>query len=196
VELFKNSHDALKFAYNFVSEQYDRPLMNKLADKEGRTGKGLAGNDGAGQAGMIRQEVKGLGELHEAIVIASFAPSSLPCACRASCCSGAKVNREWSEAIHVITKDAMEHLSCKMSHYQLRRGIVERQFGSKQTISELATRCGVNRDTASEHNSIVTHWLTGEKKNAGPNAKVGEISRAIAAAGDRLSAAGMVGDLD
>jgi hypothetical protein len=156
----------------------------------------LSGIDGAGQAGMIRREVKMLGEFHEAIVIASFAPSSTPCSCRAACCSGAKINREWSEAIYIVTMAVMEKLTCKMSHYQLRRGIVERQFGAKQTISELAERCGVNRDTVSEHNSILTSWLTGDKKQTGPNVKVGEISRAIAAAGDRLSAAGMVGDLD
>jgi hypothetical protein len=192
-ELFKSAHNALTFAYRFSSEQYNRPMMNKLADKTARTGKGLAGLAGAGQAGMIRREVKELGALHEAIVIASFAPPSTPCACKAPCCSGEKANKEWSEAIYLITMAAMERLSGKLSHYQLRRGIVERQFGVKRTLSDLAEQCRVNRDTASEHNAILTAWLTGDKKQTGPNTRIGEIARAIAAAGDRLSQAGMIG---
>jgi hypothetical protein len=191
--LFHSAHEALKFCYNFSSQQYDRPTMNKLADKGGRTGKGLAGNDGAGQAGMIRREVRELGEFYEAIVIASFAAPSTPCACRASCCSGHKANKEWSDAIYIITMAAMSQLSGKLSHYALRRGIVERQFGIKRTLSELAEACKVDRDTASHHNAILTSWLTGDKDRKRPNAKVGEIFRAISAAEGRLSQAGFIG---
>jgi hypothetical protein len=166
--------------------------MNRLADKESRTGKGLAGMNGAGQAGMIRREVKALGDLYEALVIASFAPHATPCTCKASCCAGEKVNREWSDAIYLITMSAMQELSGKLSHYALRRGIIERHFGVKRTITELAELCGVHRDTVSEHNSILTLWLAGDRRRDTPNAKVGEITRAIAAAGERLSLCGMV----
>lgn len=191
--LFRSAHDALKFAYRFSTEQYNRPVMNKLADKPRPAGKGLAGLDGAAQSGFIRREVKELGEWYEAIVIASFALPALPCSCKSACCSGEKPNPEWSAAVHLITMQAMSQLSGKLSHYALRRGIVERQFDVKRTLSELAERCGVDRDTASHHNAILTAWLTGDKDRKRPNAKVGEIARAIAAAGDRLAQAGIVG---
>lgn len=190
--LFNNAFQALTFAFRFSAEQYDRPLMNKLADKGSRPGKGLAGINGAGQSGMIRREVKALGPLYEAIVIASFAPHSVPCQCKAACCSGEKINKEWSEAIYVITDAAMMQLSGRLSHYQLRRGIVERQFGVKKTLTDLATKCGVDRDTASHHNAILTTWLSGDKKRDVPNAKIGEIERALSAARVSLSDAGII----
>lgn len=191
--LFTSAHAALTFAYRYSAQQYDRPLMNKLADKGSRSGKGLAGVDGAGQAGMIKREVRELGALYEALVIATYAPPTAPCACRAACCAGEKPHRDWSEAIHLITMEATSQLSGRLSHYALRRGIVERQFGVKRLLSELATRCGVDRDTASHHNALVTAWLSGDKKRSGPNVRVGEIARAVAAAGDRLTQAGMIG---
>lgn len=191
--LFRSADAALKFAFRFSSEQYDRPLMNRMADKSAGKGKGLAGLDGAGQAGIIRREVRELGPLHEAMVIARYGPRDVPCSCRAPCCSGFKLNREWAEAIGLITTAAMEKLSGKLSHYQLRRGIVERQFGVKHKIGELAERCNVNRDTASDHNMILTVWLAGEKKRDSENHKIGEVTRAITAAGERLWAAGFIG---
>lgn len=195
MELFRNSHSALLFAYRFCSEQYDRPLMNKLADKAAPTGKGLAGVDGSGQAGMIKREIKDLGEFYEAIVIASFALPSTPCACKASCCSGEKPNQEWAEAIHIVTTEAMSQLSGKLSHYKLRKGIVERQFGVKRTLLDLAEHCGVDRDTASHHNAIITSWLKGDRQDR-QNAKVGEIARALAAADERLTRAGFIGEVE
>jgi hypothetical protein len=190
--LFDTADGALKFAYRFTTEQYDRPLMNRLADKVKRTGKGLVGVDGAGQSGMIRREVQSLGRFVEAIVTARYAPRTTPCACGAACCSGEKLNPEWADAIGFITTEAVSRLSGKLTHYRLRRGIVERQFGVKHKIGDLADACGVNRDTASEHNSIITTWLAGEKRTI-PNAKVGEIARAIAMAEGRLNNAGLVG---
>lgn len=193
--LFKSAHAALVFAYRFTSQQYDRPLMNRMADKEARTGKGLAGLDGAGQAGLIRSEVKGLGPLYESIVIASFAPQDVTCECKRPCCAGSKVNKEWSSAIDAITTEAMQHLAGKLSHYGLRRGIVERQFGAKHKLSELAEKCGVDKDTASAHNMILAMWLTGDKKKDVPNRKIGEITRAITVASERLWQAGFIGDV-
>ena len=76
--LFINAHSALVFAFNFSGQCYDRPMMNRMAAPSVGTGKGLVGLDGAAQAGMIRGEVKSLGKLAEAILIARFAPHSMP----------------------------------------------------------------------------------------------------------------------
>ncbi|HYD58951.1 MAG TPA: hypothetical protein VEC35_01255 [Noviherbaspirillum sp.] len=194
--LFKSADDALRFAYHFSAQQYDRPLMNRMADKTSRSGKGLAGLDGSGQAGMIRREMAALGPFYEAIVIANYAPRDIPCECRAPCCSGAKVNKEWSAAIDIVTTEAMQHLTGKLSHYKLRRSIVERQFGVKHKIGDMADECGVDRDTASAHNMILTMWLTGDKKRDVPNRKIGEIFRAITAASEALWQAGFIGAIN
>ena len=163
--MFSSAHAALVFAFNFSGQSYDRPMMNRMADGPKRSGKGLVGLDGAGQAGMIRREVADLGALFEAIITASFAPRTLPCSCRRSCCSGHTANPEWSDAIGYITQAAVGQLSGSVSNYRLRRGIVMRAFGEKVSISELATACGVNRDTASAHNEKVSAWLTGRRRD-------------------------------
>ena len=161
--LFGSAHAALVFAFNFSGQSYDRPMMNRMADGPKRSGKGLVGLDGAGQAGMIRREVADLGQLREAIITAYYAPRSLPCACRRPCCSGQTVNAEWSDAIGCITQAAVGQLSGMTSNYRLRRGIVMRAFGEKVSISELANVCGVNRDTAAAHNEKVSAWLMGRR---------------------------------
>ena len=77
--LFNSAHGALVFAFNFSGQAYDRPMMNRLATPSVGTGKGLVGLDGAGQSGFIRAEVKAMGKLSEAIIIARIAPRSTPC---------------------------------------------------------------------------------------------------------------------
>lgn len=192
--LFASAHSALVFAFNFSGQSYDRPMMNRMADGPKRSGKGLVGLDGAGQAGMIRGEVAVLGKLHEAIVTAYYAPHSMPCDCRKSCCSGSKVNPEWSEAISFITQAAMSHLSGLMSNHRLRRAIVAKNFGEKVSLGDVAAVCGVNRDTASAHNEKISTWLSGyrPKKGNSQQAIVGEIVRAKTAAAERLHIMGFV----
>lgn len=193
--LFDSAHSAVVFAFNFSSQCYDRPLMNRMADGPKRPGKGLAGLDGAGQAGMIRREIAQLGPLHEAIIIACFAPRSVPCDCRRPCCCGKKTNHEWSDAIGLITQYAVGQLSGTVSNYRLRRGIVSKAFGEKVSIGELAVTCGVNRDTASAHNEKINSWLCGRRVNGSGRvfrAGSGEIEQAKDAAFFRLHDAGFI----
>lgn len=186
--LFDSSHAALTFAFQFSADQYDRPMMNRMADGPRRPGKGLAGLDGAAQAGMIRAEVATFGRLREAIVTAWFAPRTLPCSCRRSCCTGHKDNLEWTEAIAFITQAALEKLSGKVSNYRLRRSIVMRNFRVGAKLMDLADQCGVHRDTAAEHNAILTAWLSGDRKRHGA---IGEIGKTLTAVGERLADAGL-----
>lgn len=192
--LFNSAHSALVFAFNFSGQSYDRPMMNRMADGPKRSGKGLVGLDGAGQAGMIRGEVAVLGKLHEAIVTAYYAPHSMPCDCRKPCCSGSKINPEWSDAIGFITQAAIGQLSGACSNYRLRRAIVSRNFGEKCSLVDIANACGVNRDTASAHNEKISLWLSGyrPKKGSGQQAIIGEIERAKTAAAERLHIVGLV----
>lgn len=193
--LFKSADEALTYAFRFSNHAYDRPMMNRMADGPHRSGKGLVGLDGSGQAGMIRAEIKSIGDFHLAIVTARYAPSNFPCDCRSACCSGRTTNWEWSEAIDLITRVAIGQVGS--SNHRLRRAIVVNAFlrrSEQQKIGELADYCNVHRDTASDHNAKIMLWLCGmrSKKNV-EQTVIGEIDRAKDAAQRRLYEVGFIG---
>lgn len=171
---FATAHQALTFAFNFSASTLDRPLMARMADKYKPTGKGLAGNDGAGQAGMILRRIKELSRLHQAILYARFAPQEEPC----PCCQRPKARDEWMGSIRVISDAAITAaLTGHLTNRVLRDGLVARYFGQKIHLQELAARAGVNRDTASAQNSMIVNWLRGtrDKVRRGELVKHGEM---------------------
>lgn len=166
--LFKSAHAALVFALNYSMLQYDRPLMNRIGSGDliaGMAlggGKGLAGLDGAGQAGMIRAELERLPPLHQAALVATFARQQIRCECRAACCSGWKVNREWSHAVgELTTVSASAALSGCVSNGRLRSALIQRLLGVKVTLADLAERHGVDEKTAGAHSAKLKRWLFG-----------------------------------
>ena len=155
--LFNSAHSALVFAFNFSCQCYDRPMMNRLASPAVGSGKGLAGLDGAAQAGMIRAEVQALGKLAEAIMLARLAPRTTPCSCRSSCCSGHKPNREWINAIGVLADHVRTSaLAGCTSNGLIRREYVVRYFTLKDqrvSLERLAEQHGIDRHTVGAHYS-------------------------------------------
>jgi hypothetical protein len=140
----------------------------------------------------IRAELAHLDELLANILIARVAPHAVPCECRHACCSGYKPNEEWVNAILVLTQRAISELSGHLSHYLLRRGIIEKFFGAKHSIADLADQCAVNRDTASAHNAKLVRWLKGMPAKGSTAAITGAEGRAWIQIGERLQDAGMV----
>lgn len=183
--LFESAHGALVFAFNFSGQCYDRPMMNRLASPAFGSGKGLAGLDGAAQAGMIRAEVQAMGQLAEAILIARIAPRSVPCHCRSSCCSGHRPNKDWTDAISYLAEYVRTTaLAGCTSNGLLRREYVLRYFTRKDdriSLEALAEKHDLNRQTVSAHASKVAKTIKELE------------SIAQSAAEDRLMAAGMVG---
>jgi hypothetical protein len=172
-------------------------MMNRMAAPAVGTGKGLAGLDGAAQAGMIRAEVKAMGKLPEAILIARLAPRSMPCSCRAPCCSGQTPNKEWVDAISYLSdyvrKTALEGCTCDRI---LRREYVVRYFTPKAkriSIEALAEKYDVHRNTVSAHAGKVATLFAGTKAMRDKSAVPGLESIAINAIEDRLRDLGMVG---
>ena len=162
--LFQSAHNALLFAFNFSGQQYERPMMNRMADDPvAYVSKGLSGVDGAAQAGMIFAKLERLPALYQFIVFASYAPRIIPCECRHSCCAGTKPNELWNACIRMIEEAAItQALTGCMSHRVLRRGIVQRAFGDKSVVlADLAEKAGVTEKTASSHASKVRLWLNG-----------------------------------
>lgn len=160
--LFSSTHAALVFAFNFSHQAYDRPVMNRMADGPKRSGKGLVGLDGAGQAGMIRAAVDALGREEAMVITARFAPRRDRCACRRDCCSGWVPGREWRAAIDHLTEYVLRMaLAGTVSHYRVRNGIVRRIFGDTVNLGELAEHAGVGRDTMGDHAKRIAKHLVG-----------------------------------
>ncbi len=158
---FDSYIDALIFAFNASSQNYDRPPMSLLAAPPQGSGKGLGGLDGAAQAGMIRAEVRRLGRMREAILLARFAPRWIDCSCRAPCCSGRKPNSEWVDAIaHLAEYTRATVLSDCGTTGLMRREYVVRFFSHRKerdSLDAIAARHGKVRQTIGDHFSRVAH---------------------------------------
>jgi hypothetical protein len=190
--VFESAHGALVFAFNF-SGGHERPLMNRLAAPAQSKGLGLAGLDGAAQAGMVRAEVAALGRLSEAILVARFAPRSLPCHCRSACCVGRRPNREWVDAIGYLADHVRTTaLAGCTANGILRREYVVRYFtprDARGSIDALAERHGVARNTVSAHAGKVVALLGGGRSSTAPGLE----TVAMDAIETRLREIGMVG---
>jgi len=190
--LFSSAHAALVFAFNFSGQQYDKSMMARMASGPTREGKGLGGLDGAAQAGMIRAELDRLDPLLMHILIARVAPPAVPCDCGRNCCAGSKPNKVWVDAILFLTERALGEMSGLLSHYLLRRGIIERCFGVKHNLADLADQCGVHRDTASAHNAKLVRWLKGAPAKGRMPAVSGAEHKAWIAVGELLQQTKMI----
>lgn len=159
--LFKSAADALRFAFNYSHQQYDRPLMNRLATKSEGSGKGLVGQDGAGQAGMIRSRLGKLPHMHRMILAARFIPRNFPCSCGSTCCSGKEKNLAWEEAASAVGAYACEALEGGAGRYRLRTQLVRRFYGSGDTLGDVAEEVGVSLRTVESEAPLVIGWLRG-----------------------------------
>lgn len=198
--LFNSAHSALVFAFNFSGQAYDRPTMNRMAAPSLGNGKGLVGLDGAAQAGFILAEVKALGKMAEAILIARLAPRSTPCMCRAACCSGQKPNKVWTDAIAFLSDHVRTTaLAGCIANGMMRREYVVRYFTRKDdrtSLEDLAKKYDIDRHTVSAHAGKVTAYFAGVQAKKNKPATPGFEEVATNAVEDRLRNIGMVGIVD
>ncbi len=179
--LFKTPRGALLFAFNFAHGSVKKGFLASLVGGA-RPGRGLGGLDGAAQAGLIKAEILKLGDVPSNVITARFCPPKTPCTCRAPCCVGYRLNRDWATAIDWLSKHI--HVAAQLgtiSHYHLRRALVARYFGQEVSFKAIAAKCGVNRDTASDQNRKAVAYLSEQE------------DRAMAGAAGALEAAGVVG---
>lgn len=198
--LFKSAHAALTFALNYSMQQYDRPLMNRIAAGEltagmvREEGLGLSGLAGAGQAGMIRAKLAKLTPLQRAVLVVSTAPAQVPCECRAPCCSGRKTNPEWQEAMATLSvAAAAEALSGCVSNGRLRSALIQRLLGAKASLADLAERHDVSERTAEGQSAKLRRWLFGSAARGGAEAQEGLHGAAYRLFSTLLVDAGLVG---
>ncbi|MGS1116008.1 DNA-binding protein [Castellaniella sp. UC4442_H9] len=167
--LFETAHNALLFAFNFSDQQYERPLMNRLADDpDGHVSMGLSGTDGAAQAGMIMSRIMLMPALSQYIIFAQYAPHALRCECKRPCCSGHRPNAQWDAAIAEVSRSSIAGaMTGTLSHRVLRDAIIRKMFGAKVDIVEAAERCGLEERQAYRHQTAIKQWLDGKRVQKG-----------------------------
>lgn len=164
--LFTSAHAALTFAFNYSAQAVERPMMARMADKGGGSGKGLGGLDGAGQAGMILSKVKSLSRLHQAILRARFGERVANC----PCCGSSADDHDWLAAIRVISDHAVaDAVSSHITSRILRDAIIARYFGKRLLLQDVAARANVSPATTSKHNGLLVTWLRGSRITNGKN---------------------------
>ena len=202
--LFKGAHQALTYAFNYSNGTLDRPAMVKMADRTPRTGRGLAGVDGAAQAGFILRELQALTPLHQRILEARFLPQTTPC----PCCRSSVWDQDWFAAVRAVSDGVMGSgvLSGHVVNRAVRDGIVARYFAEKGNrsrvlLKDLAIHAGISDRTVTDQNGKITIWLRGARivrKGSGAveEGKKGEEARAMELIESVLSGAGIVGELE
>lgn len=170
--LFQSAHNALLFAFNFSAQQYERPMMNRMADDPvAYVSKGLSGMDGAAQAGMIMSRVLQLPALSQYIVFAHYAPKTLTCDCPRPCCAGKKPNELWEAVILEISRISISAATPgALSYRVLRDTIVRKMFGDKSERADVLAageRCGLEERQAYKYQAAVKVWLDGTKDRKG-----------------------------
>jgi hypothetical protein len=92
-------------------------------------------------------------------------------------------NPEYAAAITELTRLAQSLFSGRLSHYQLRRALVEKALGVKVTIKAIADKCEVAEKTADAHWRTIRDWIGGQpKKKAKREAKRTRVAAGAAAA--------------
>lgn len=197
--IFKSAHQALTFAHNFSRGSLDRPTMLKMADKFKHSGRGLAGLDGAAQAGFILREIQDMDRLHQNIILAKFLPQSGYC----SHCGHAVPSLDWLESVRYVSDEAMRRgvLSGHLVHRLVRDGIVAKYFGQKMLLGDLAKKASISDRTVTDQNGKIIVWLRGArlvKKGKGEfdQGVKGVEAEALEQAEALLRGAGIVGDVE
>lgn len=143
-QLFKSTHDALVFAYNYSSQQYALSPMAKLMKTGVGSDKGLVSLDGAGQAGIIMTHVGRLPILHQACVTARFAPRFEVC----KCCQGKdKMTDQYREAIATLSEWAISQVT-GMTVRNMRAAIIRSYYERGVSILGAAKELNVAKATA------------------------------------------------
>lgn len=175
--IFRSTHDALVFAFNFSHEQYSTPAAAKLmsASQIG-AGKGLVGVDGAGQAGMILAAVWRLPALERHAIIARYGQQPVNC----PCCGAERRSEQWQLAVEGLAAWAVPAGISKM---RVRRDLLKLFFLRKGTLKEIATRGGEDRRKLGEQYAVIAKRLQQVE------------AKAQASMDDALRASGMVGEV-
>jgi hypothetical protein len=179
--IFRNTHEALVFAYQYSAQQYAETAMAKMMKRSGGelgSGRGLVGLDGAAQAGFVLAEAERLSAIQRACILVKYAQRTEDC----PCCGGKKATAAFQLAIEALTAWAVP---AGISHMRVRRALVQKWArAGKVEFKELASEYGMNRKTIGEQFQAMKKRLDEADQQA------------QCAIDDALRACGMVGDVE
>ena len=166
--LFKNTEQALIFAYNYTGQNC---ITSRLSPEPlPTTGKGLGGLNGAAQAGMIRREVSSAGKLIESLITAKYATMWLTCSCGHPCCSGKIENKEWSEAIPYIVFDVRRNVLRGADRSSVIWFVRAYYSGSILPVRQIASMASVSEKTVTRNFPKIIRYLRGTREKEGMDA--------------------------
>ncbi|MBC8722114.1 hypothetical protein F6X37_11065 [Paraburkholderia sp. 31.1] len=149
----------------------------------------LTGTDATAQAARIRYRLDQLPAVQRALLMLSYAPRNLTCACHRPCCAGHYPNPEWSGALALIVAHTAPLFTGHAPNIRLRSALVANILThTSETQVSLAQRCGVHRQTVAEHTAILGAALSGTRQ------KAGEFDAAFSRIDTLLREAGIVRD--
>jgi hypothetical protein len=155
VSLFNNSADALRFAFQYSSQQYPQSPIASLSASVIGSGKGLVASDGAAQAGLILSAISTMDPMRANCIKARYAPKYEPC----FCCGGKKPLKSWKKAIEELAEWSMSTFS-GISHRSVREAIVLNYFDSGVSIADAAAGANVAARTAYSQRAKIHAALT------------------------------------
>ena len=134
--LFKSSHAALIFAFNYAGQQSPKTPLTTLLRISGnlrRNGKGLGGLDGAAQAGMILRALNSLAAVQRQVLIVRYGDFRHTCLC----CGQPAPSADWREAVDSLSHcNELEGIPRIVRHAAIERAICRRQWDSKRLSQE------------------------------------------------------------
>lgn len=148
--LFDSAYAALCFAYRYSTQQYSPTPMARLMRGAIGSGKGLVGLDGAAQSGFIRREVEQLRMYERFAVIARFALDE----------------KERCLAMLALTCPAAASLGTGVHNRRMVDNLVQKYFGQRCYLKDLAAEYGVHADTMTQRWSCIKRLLR-EVENRG-----------------------------
>ncbi len=179
-ELFKNSSDALIFAFRFSTQQYAiSPMAKMMTTGIVGSGKGLVALDGAAQAGMILRKVDSLPSLQRSCIIARYSRRYDEC----KCCGADKFLDEYKEAIANLADWSMQWtkgLSVRGMRYAIIRAFYERGI----SISEHAEQLNVAKSTVYDQKNRI--WAELKKLDSEAQHKIENLLDALQEEAEKL----------
>jgi hypothetical protein len=158
--VFKDAKEAIVFSLNFSDQQYPvSPMALLLKQGFHGSGRGLAGLDGSGQAGMVFAEIIRLNYYESLALVARCSARRLRCTCGAPCCSKWTPNQIWTMATSQLCDAALVAVGTGMSSRAIRLASTQKFFGQKVSIQDIADYCSVSRKTAGEHHGKIKEHL-------------------------------------
>lgn len=142
--LFDSTWAALAFAFRYSTQQYQPTPMARLMRGSIGSGKGLAGLEGAGQAGIIRAEVEKLPTFERCAVVARFAIE----------------NKERYDAMLGLIVPAMACLGTGVHNRRMVDNLVQRYYGKKVNLKDIAEIVGIHPNTMTDRWRCIRRVLT------------------------------------